>query len=272
MKRQKHTDRGWVKRPQLWVVVLTVAFVGLGVWLALRRPGPLQPVAVQTPSGQAIPFASSLPEAPSTASQPNSPIDCGVQACLALTFDDGPDADFTPRILDTLKRHHVQATFFVVGLHAQRHPDLIRREFLDGHEIGNHSWDHADFTKLRPAQIREEIFHTQQVISAANVPVPTIFRPPYGAINDVVMSNVPLSVVRWNIDPEDWNVKQPKNIVDHLSSTVKPGGVIILHDTEQYTAEALDSLLQQLEGTYHFVTVSDLLNLPPGQPGLFFGR
>ena len=81
---------------------------------------------------------------------------------VALTFDDGPDPQTTPRILDTLRQHHVKATFFVVGSQVERHPDLLRRIVEEGHTIGNHTYDHADMSKLTPGQIRAELHRTQK--------------------------------------------------------------------------------------------------------------
>lgn len=254
----------WATRPQSWVLLAACLITLLGVWLSVLLP--VRAVVLDSSKQVAQVLHGSV--APGLPMRP----ECSTQPCLALTFDDGPDPHFTPAILDTLERHNVRATFFVTGLHAERHPDLVRREFLAGHEVGNHSWSHPDFTWLQPEQMEAEVSNTQRVIMAAGVPAPTLFRPPYGAVNDVVLAHVPLTIVRWNIDPEDWKVQRPENIIEHTGQFVHPGGMVLLHDTEQHTAEALDGLLQQLQGQYHFVTVSELLNLPAGQRGQYFGR
>ncbi|HSX29359.1 MAG TPA: polysaccharide deacetylase family protein [Candidatus Saccharimonadales bacterium] len=203
----------------------------------------------------------------------STPPNCSIKPCLALTFDDGPDPTHTPLVLDILANHHATATFFVVGVHVPGNGALLKRMHDAGHEIGNHSWGHLDMTTLAPQQIRQQIYDTQAAIAAAGVPVPHLFRPPYGAVNDVVRSSVPLTIVQWNIDPEDWaNRKQAQQIIEHIDLHAKPGGVVIMHDTQARTVQALDILLTDLEKTYQFITVSDLLHLAPGQSGVYYGR
>ncbi|HSX32072.1 MAG TPA: hypothetical protein VLF43_02325, partial [Candidatus Saccharimonadales bacterium] len=96
---------------------------------------------------------------------------------------------------------------------------------------------------------------------------------PYGAINDTVRSNVPLTIVQWNVDPEDWLAKKTtQQVIQDIQAHAKPGAVIIMHDTHQRTLEALDPTLASLEPSYQFVTISDLLYLAPGQSGTYYGR
>ncbi|HEX7963870.1 MAG TPA: polysaccharide deacetylase family protein, partial [Candidatus Saccharimonadales bacterium] len=190
----------------------------------------------------------------------------------ALTFDDGPSASVTPQVLDILARHGVHATFFVIGSRVGGNEALLRRMYQGGHEIGNHSWSHPDFTTLTPQQIQDQIAQAQAAIASAGVPAPTLFRPPYGAVNAVVRSNVPLSIVRWNVDPKDWDTGNAADIIKRVESTAKPGGVVEMHDIHQQTADSLDQLLNDLAPHYQLVTVSQLFNLAPGQRGEFFGR
>ena len=88
----------------------------------------------------------------------------------------------------------------------------------------------------------------------------------------MIRSHVAMSVVSWNIDPEDWDAKQPEKIIEHVLTHAKPGAIVDLHDIYALTADALDPILTDLEQKYHQVTVSDLLDLPPGQPGIFYRR
>jgi peptidoglycan-N-acetylglucosamine deacetylase len=203
---------------------------------------------------------------------PLPPVDCAEQACLALTFDDGPSPAVTPQVLTVLEKHHVHATFFMIGTHVPGNENLLRRMYQDGHELGNHSWSHPDFTTLPVAQIEMQIAKAQSAITAAGVPAPTLFRPPYGAVNAVVKAHVPLTFAMWNVDPEDWHQKNPKDIVSRIEANARPGRVIDLHDIHQPTADALDQLLTDLAPHYEFVTFSQLFNLAPGQPGVFYGR
>jgi peptidoglycan/xylan/chitin deacetylase (PgdA/CDA1 family) len=201
----------------------------------------------------------------------HAPVDCSKLSCLALTFDDGPDPEVTPSVLKILSRHNAKATFFLIGVHVPGNEQVVRRIHRGGHEIGNHSWSHQDLSKLSPAAIEKDIARAQNVITATGVPAPRLFRPPYGAIDSVVRSHIPMTVVSWNIDPEDWRADTPE-IIDHVLTHAKPGAIIDLHDIYPETAHALESILQELERRYHFVTVSELLSLPPGQPGIFYGR
>jgi peptidoglycan/xylan/chitin deacetylase (PgdA/CDA1 family) len=193
-------------------------------------------------------------------------------ACLAITFDDGPKPEVTNRVLDILAKHKVHSTFFVIGLHVPGNEELIRRMYREGHEIGNHSWGHKDMTTMNATQIQQEIYGTQAAVIAAGVPAPRLFRPPYGAVNQVMRSNIPLTIAMWNIDPEDWQAKDARKIIEQVESHARPGAVVDMHDIYPQTADALDQLLTDLQQHYQLVTVSQLFNLAPGQPGLFYGR
>ena len=199
--------------------------------------------------------------------------DCNQRPCLAITFDDGPDPVLTPQVLDVLARHNARATFFIVGSKVSGNEAILQRIQREGHEIGNHTWGHQDLTKLTPEQIQYQVYATQAAVVASGVREPRLFRAPYGAVNEVVRSNVPLTIVQWNIDPEDWHPKKEINqIVDHMSAHAKPGGTVVLHDTQPRTVQALEPLLVRMEQTYQFITVSDLFYLVPGQSGMFYGR
>lgn len=211
------------------------------------------------------------PELPKSV-EPVSATDCSVQACLALTFDDGPDPVVTPIVLDVLAKEQVKATFFVLGNHAQKYPVLIKQVHQAGHEIGNHSWAHANFTKLTPAQMADDIKRTQVAVVAAGVPAPRFFRPPYGARNAQVNQAVGMPLAIWNIDPKDWRRTNPNELVAEVVATAKPGGIIVMHDTEANTAQSLQNMIMELKKRFHLVTVSELLQLPLGTTGEFSGR
>jgi peptidoglycan/xylan/chitin deacetylase (PgdA/CDA1 family) len=138
--------------------------------------------------------------------------------------------------------------------------------------IGNHSWDHADFTKLSAADVAREVDKTQSVIMAAGVPAPKIIRPPYGAIDPKVLSQLHLTVVRWNIDSEDWTTTDVQLIMKHITSEAKPGGIMLMHDTRQSTIDAITAALPDLKARFRLVTVDQLFNLASGDQGDYFGR
>ncbi|MGF7228682.1 MAG: polysaccharide deacetylase family protein [Candidatus Saccharibacteria bacterium] len=200
------------------------------------------------------------------------PVDCAHVSCLALTFDDGPNPITTPQILDALERDHVPATFFVVGSRAYGQKNLLRRMFFDGDEIGDHSWNHPDLTALTSSQIMDQVAQTQAAVMAAGLPAPTLFRPPYGAVNANVRSTIPLTIAMWNGDPLDWKEKDVNKVIDSIVGQAKPGGVLDMHDIYGVTAQAIGPAIDQLRDKYTFVTFSQLFDLQPGQRGEFFGR
>jgi peptidoglycan-N-acetylglucosamine deacetylase len=199
-------------------------------------------------------------------------VDCSSVPCLALSFDDGPNPITTPKVLDVLERHQVHATFFVVGAHIPGNEVILRRAYANGNEIGNHTWSHHNLKKLNGSQIREEIRKTQMAVMNAGVPAPHLFRPPYGEFDRYINSQIPMAIARWNVDPEDWKEGDPHVIADRIVTQARPGGVVDLHDAHLPTADALDSVVQNLKGRFHLVTVSQLFNLPPGERGEYFGR
>ncbi len=201
-----------------------------------------------------------------------APVNCALSPCIALTFDDGPNANTTSQILGILEKEHVPASFFVVGSRVPGNGALLQRMYADGDEIGNHSWSHPDLTTLKPDLIRKQVTMAQAEIESTGVPAPTLFRPPYGAVNKAVLENVPLTVMLWNEDPQDWSTSDPQKVQQAVLSSAKPGGVVDMHDIYQSTADALDPLIQKLKSQhYQFVTVSQLLGLKPGQQGTFYG-
>jgi peptidoglycan/xylan/chitin deacetylase (PgdA/CDA1 family) len=198
--------------------------------------------------------------------------DCNAKPCLVLSFDDGPHEIVTTQVLDILKRYNIKATFFVVGSRVASREALLQREYREGHEIGNHSWSHPDLTKLSPVDAERQITDTQRAIAGAGVPAPQLLRPPYGAIDNMVASRTKLTVVRWNIDPEDWGHKDPAAVQQNILAHARPGAIILLHDIDLVTVAALDPAIVALQSQYQFVTVSQLLDLSPGDQGQYFGR
>jgi peptidoglycan/xylan/chitin deacetylase (PgdA/CDA1 family) len=197
-----------------------------------------------------------------------APPDCRKQACIALTFDDGPYPATTNKILDTLAREHVPATFFVVGSRVAGNEALLRRMQAEGNEIGNHSWDHPDLTTKTPAQIRHEVADTQAALAAAGVRPPHLFRPPYGAVDKEVRQNVGLTLALWNEDPRDWDSKSAGEVQKAMLESARPGGVIDAHDIYSTTADALGPAIVKLKAKHFtFVTMSELMNHDDPGPG-----
>jgi len=151
----------------------------------------------------------------------------------ALTFDDGPDPDFTPQILDVLERYEVEGTFFALGYNAARHPKLLREVVAAGHEIGSHGNRHLNLAETNPQETRNEIeVGTKIVEEQAEVPV-RVFRPAYGRIDEASLRLLALrgnDMVVWSVDRGKLTWRDPRQIASHVLESLEPGGIIGLHD------------------------------------------
>ena len=196
--------------------------------------------------------ASELPK-----SSTQNEINCLEVACVALTFDDGPSF-YTEGLLDTLKEHNVKATFFVLGTQVRIQSETIQRMFQEGHQIGNHTWDHPNLTQMADAQIREQLQMTDDLITQI-IGVPTPFlRPPYGAYNDRVLAATGVPIIFWSVDPLDWRDRDAEVVAARI--IISPVGAIILaHDIHRTTVAAVPAIIAALKGRgIHFVTVAKL--------------
>jgi peptidoglycan/xylan/chitin deacetylase (PgdA/CDA1 family) len=267
-----YTRFRWLGRPQLFVgfMIICLCMGGAGTSIHGGHPPLAAAAKGQTAAAASEPLPDTSP--PPKPLPPPAPVDCALEACLALTFDDGPDPIKTPQILDILARNQVHATFFLVGREVPGHEDLVLRAHEEGHEIGNHSWNHQNFTQLSPTAMQGQIASTQAAIIAAGVPAPSLFRPPYGAVDASVKSHVGMPLIRWDIDTEDWRTHNAQQVTAHLINDAHPGGIVLMHDKYDATTQALEPALQVLKQHYHFVTISQLLDLSPGDQGQYFGR
>ena len=189
----------------------------------------------------------------------------------ALTFDDGPHPEYTPHLLDILERYQARATFFMIGDVAQKHPQLVRRVFQEGHVIGNHSWDHPFFPSLSGRVRREQIRACEHVLAPYGQ---RLFRPPYGAqslVSHLDALWLRYKVVTWNLEAKDWHGHNADWMADRLTREIRPGSIVLLHDAiyrsqqpvPQYNREpmlaAVTLVLERLGDRFRFVTVPELL-------------
>lgn len=178
---------------------------------------------------------------------------------VALTFDDGPDPKVTRQILETLGKHQAKATFFMLGSRVEYYPDVVNEVMEAGHELGNHTWNHADLTKLSTDKIQKEITSTSTMIEKIAGQKPEAFRPPYGAFNNTVRFQTELPIVLWDVDTLDWKHRNPDTLLQIIKDQTKDGSIILMHDIHQSTADGLDAVLTYLESEgYEFVTVAEL--------------
>ncbi len=176
---------------------------------------------------------------------------------IALTFDDGPGKD-TDRLLETLKKYHAKATFFMLGNNAKNYGDVIKKMKELNCELGNHSTSHPQLTKLSPEGIKKEIQTTSDYIKNAAGTGPTVMRPPYGAINDSVKQNVGLPMILWSVDTLDWKTKSTPKTVESILSA-KDGDIVLLHDIHKTSVDAaIEAIPKLIEKGFQLVTVSEM--------------
>lgn len=195
-------------------------------------------------------------------------VDCRKVKCVALTFDDGPVTD-TQRLLRILNERDARGTFYLVGKNVQKYPSTVRAAAQAGHQIGNHSWDHANLTKLSTAQIKSQLSRTDAAIKQATGKKPTTFRAPYGAHNAAVRSAAGRPLVHWSVDTLDWKHRDTARLIKTVNTQTKPGDIVLLHDIHKTTVDAVPGIIKGLKARgFHFVTVDQLFaptKLPAGK-------
>ncbi len=190
---------------------------------------------------------------------------------IAMTFDDGPNATLTPKLLDLLAAHHIKATFFVVGQNAADHPEILKRAAREGHEIANHSWSHPNLAKMSDEAVRRELQKTDDAIKAAIGTRPIFLRPPYGSITarqkNWIHNEFGYRIIIWDVDPLDWKRPGPSVVTHRIVSETRPGSIILSHDIHPGTIEAMPATFDQLEAKgFKFVTVSELIAMAKPLP------
>lgn len=183
---------------------------------------------------------------------------------VAITFDDGPHPQNTPRLLDILRARNVKATFYVIGRSVDLHPGVVRRTVAEGHEIGNHSHTHRLMSQLGDSEVRNEMQRCEDAIGRAAGVRPRTMRPPYGGLNqrqrELVHAEFGYPTILWSVDPLDWKRPGPSVVAQRMISGASPGGILLAHDLHSQTVDAMpatiDGLLRQ---GYKFVTVSQLI-------------
>ncbi|MGX7106185.1 polysaccharide deacetylase family protein [Hutsoniella sourekii] len=174
---------------------------------------------------------------------------------IALTFDDGPNEEYTPQLLDILADHQIKATFFVYGAYVDDHPEIAQRIVDEGHILGNHSYTHPDFSKLSNEEVLEEINWTQESIYDQTGYENTLYRMPFGAGGQRVVDLLqPMTSVLWNVDSLDWEFQDRDLIVEHVMNQLLPRTLLLMHDTNQASVDAVAELIPKLkEMNYEFV-------------------
>jgi peptidoglycan-N-acetylglucosamine deacetylase len=191
---------------------------------------------------------------------------------IALTFDDGPNPEYTPLLLTKLAKYRVSATFFLIGRNLKSHPEIGRRIVQEGHEVGNHTYNHPILPFLSRSRVRNELGSTQELIAALLNVEPVFLRPPNGLFTKRVLDTVEqlgYRAVVGDVFPVDVALPGPEIIIRRVLRRVQPGSIIILHDgyvgrfdrDKSQTVRAMDGLIPRLcDQGYKFVTLSDLVS------------
>jgi peptidoglycan-N-acetylglucosamine deacetylase len=190
---------------------------------------------------------------------------------IAMTFDDGPSATLTPKLLDLLATHHIKATFFVIGENVAEHPDIVARAAREGHEIANHSWSHPNLAKMSDEGVRRQLWQTDEAIKSATGTRPTLLRPPYGSITERekrwIHDEFGYQIVLWDVDPYDWKRPGPAVVRNRILQETRPGSIVLSHDIHPGTIEAMPSTFDALQAKgFKFVTVSELIRAAVVEP------
>ena len=190
---------------------------------------------------------------------------------IAMTFDDGPSATLTPKLLDILAAHQIKATFFVIGENVAEHPQIVARAAREGHEIGNHSWSHPNFGRMSDDGVRSQVQRTDDAIKSATGSRPTLLRPPYGSITARekrwIHDQFGYQIILWDVDPYDWKRPGPSVVRNRILKETRPGSIVLSHDIHPGTIEAMPSTFDALQAKgFKFVTVSELIRMAVPQP------
>lgn len=185
---------------------------------------------------------------------------------IALTFDDGPHPYYTEQILDILEKYNVKATFFFVGQNIEYYPEAAERVQLSGHEIGNHTYTHHRVRALDHSELMREIEKCDDAIYRLSEYKTRLFRPPEGAFDSdarAAAGCMDYSMILWSIDTRDWEHTPPDTILKNVTTNIKSGDIILMHDYighDSPTPAALEMMIPALiDKGYTFVTVSELV-------------
>ncbi len=194
---------------------------------------------------------------------------------IALTFDDGPSPEYTPQILDILKSHGLKASFFVTGRMAERYPDIIKRMAEEGHDIGNHTYDHFNLVLLNTERVRSQIERCEEAIRSITGDKPVLFRPPrclHTKRIREILKEKGYQIVLWSVSAADWGPINAKVIIFRVCHFVRPGRIILMHDAGSLfgreggnrsdTVKALPVILKRLINKgYKIVPASELIRI-----------
>ena len=184
------------------------------------------------------------------------------QKYIALTFDDGPRKGTTDRLLDGLRERGASATFFLVGEEAAANLELVKRMKGEGHQIGNHTWSHVRLENAPQKTIQQEIEKTEALLTEVPGPGEYWLRPPYGLISPGTEKEIKTPMVKWSVDPRDWESRDTGKVVQAVLKDARANSIVLLHDVYSTSVDAALKIVDTLQKEgYCFVTVEELLRL-----------
>jgi polysaccharide deacetylase family sporulation protein PdaB len=246
-----------IKKPYV-IALLLLGLVALGGFLLTpvhhagsspvrKAATPQAPATLYSHPGRQVPFYSVATN----------------KKIVAVSFDSCYGDNYTLQLLDTLKKHHVRATFFLTGLWVQKYPTMVKKIASDGMDIGNHSNTHPHMKILTSTAMKKQISDTDTLIYKLTGTHPRLFRCPYGEYNNNLMktaNSLNYQVIQWSLDSLDWQGYGSAKEIDRVMKNVKPGAIILFHNNARYTPQALPVILDRLgKQGYRIVSVSDLL-------------
>jgi peptidoglycan/xylan/chitin deacetylase (PgdA/CDA1 family)/cell division protein FtsB len=191
---------------------------------------------------------------------------------VALTFDDGPNPDTTPQLLDTLKEKEVKVTFFMLGQNVEHNQELVKRVKNEGHEVASHSYSHPQLTGCSPETVKAEIQKTDKAIYQAIGELPLDFRPPYGSVNAETAAIIGKPIIQWSVDSEDWKSRNAQTIVQKVQATAYNDSIILLHDIHPETVAAVPELIDRLRADgFEIIPVQQLLGKQAKPMHMYYG-
>ena len=179
---------------------------------------------------------------------------------VAITFDDGPNPEYTERLLDGLKERNVKATFFLIGKEVKEYPEIVKRISDEGHLIGNHTYEHVNLCEIDCDQVKWQVEQTNDAIYEVTGERPMYIRPPYGCWNKQMEEETGMLEILWNVDPRDWDCKDSGVLIDRVLKQVQNDSIILFHDASASSVDAALSVVDILtERGYEFVGADELL-------------
>lgn len=186
---------------------------------------------------------------------------------IAITFDDGPRRNTTERLLDGLQERGASATFFLIGKQIEGNEDLVRRMQAEGHQVGSHTWNHVRLQGVSRETLQREVGRTEETLEALLGGGPYWLRPPYGAVDAADRELLQVPMIKWSIDPRDWEKLNTAQVKAAVLENAAPNQIILLHDIYDTSVDAALEIVDTLQGEgYRFVTVQELLEANGIQP------